>query len=181
MADIIELLERRDEQAVEILRNTYTDYCLAIISRLLDDPQEAEEALNDVWFQIWNSIPPARPRYLKAYLAKTARNMAINRIRHDNRAKRSGATLVLDELADCIQDRAWEDRRRDEDLREALNSFLYSLPETDRKIFIRRYWFGETVPEIAKAFRQSESRVTGLLHRLRKKLRKYLEQEGLQV
>ena len=181
MADIIELQERRDEQAVEILRSTYTDYCHGIIFHLLGDEQETEEALNDVWFQIWNSIPPARPRHLKAYLAKTARNIAINRIRHENTAKRTGSTIMLDELAECIPDRAWEDRSRCEDLREALNCFLYSLPETDRKIFIRRYWFGETVPEIARAFHQSESRVTGLLHRLRKRLKKYLEQEGLQV
>ena len=181
MADIIELLERRDEGALEQLQTHYRDYCRTILLRLLGNEEEAEEALSDVWMQVWNAIPPARPRHLKAYLAKIARNIAINRIRHENTAKRTGSTIMLDELAECIPDRAWEDRSRCEDLREALNCFLYSLPETDRKIFIRRYWFGETVPEIARAFHQSESRVTGLLHRLRKRLRKHLEQEGLQV
>lgn len=181
MADIIELLERRDEYAVELLREKYRDYCYAIIVHLLGDEPEAEEALNDVWLQIWNSIPPARPRHLKAYIAQTARNIAINRLRYKHRAKRGGAALVLEELNTCIPDPSWEDRVQTEDLREMLNAFLHNLPQTDRNIFIRRYWFGETVPEIAKAFHQSESRVTGLLFRLRKKLKKYLEQEGMYI
>ena len=181
MADILEMLERRDERALEILRQSYGTYCHSIVIRLLGDEQEADEALNDLWMQIWNAIPPARPRHLKAYLAQTARNIAINRIRHEKTAKRSGATVLLDELADCIPDRSWEDRAYAGELREALNGFLGKLPEEDRKIFVRRYWFGETVPEIARAFRSSESRIKSLLHRLRKRLRKYLEQEGLQV
>ena len=181
MADILELLERRDERALEILRQSYGTYCHAIVIRLLEDEQEAEEAMNDLWMQIWNAIPPARPRHLKAYLAQTARNIAINRIQHKQTAKRSATTVLLDELADCIPDRSWEDKAHAGELREALNGFLRGLPEQDRKIFVRRYWFGETVPEIARSFRSSESRVTSLLHRLRKRLRKYLEQEGLQV
>ena len=179
MADIIELLERRDEQAVEILRSTYTDYCHGIIFHLLGDEQETEEALNDVWFQIWNSIPPARPRHLKAYLAKTARNIAINRIRRDSTARRSGTTVLLDELAECLPDR--EDRQQRFEIREALNGFLHRLPREERMIFIRRYWFGETVPEIASTYHYSESKVTSLLHRLRKRLKSHLEQEGIQV
>lgn len=181
MADIIELLERRDERALELLRESYGGYCHAIVLRLLGDEQEAEEALSDVWMQVWSSIPPARPRHLKAYLAKTARNIAINRIRRDCAAKRSGTTVMLDELAECIPDRSWEDRARSEEVRDALNAFLHSLPGEERKIFVRRYWFGETVPEIAREFHHSESRVTSLLHRLRKRLKKHLEQEGLRV
>ena len=181
MADIIELLERRDERAVELLRAGYGDYCHAILIRLLGDEQEAEEALSDVWMQVWNAIPPTRPRHLKAYLAKTARNIAINRIRRDNTAKRSGATVLLDELADCLPDRSWEDRERSEEIREVLNGFLRKLPREERTIFIRRYWFGETVPQIAREFHYSESKVTSLLHRLRKRLRNHLEQEGVPV
>lgn len=181
MADIIELLERRDEEALNILHREYGGYCHAIIIRLLGDEQEAEEALSDVWLQVWNSIPPSRPRHLKAYLAKTARNIAINRIRYNSTAKRSCATVMLDELADCIPDRAWEDRVQAGELRELLSEFLHTLPREERTVFIRRYWFGETVSELAQEFRCSESRIKSLLHRLRKRLRKHLEEEGLQV
>ena len=181
MADIIELLERRDEAALELLRTHYGDYCRAILRRLLGSEEETEEALNDVWMQIWNAIPPARPRHLKAYLAQTARNTALNRIRSGSAAMRSGTTVLLDELAECLPDRRWEDKERSREVREALNGFLHKLPEQDRKIFVRRYWFGETVPEIAREYHYSESKVTSLLHRLRKRLKKHLEQEGITV
>lgn len=179
MADIIELLERRDEAALEQLQTHYRDYCRTILLRLLGNEEEAEEALSDVWMQVWNAIPPARPRHLKAYLAQTARNIAINRIRRDNTVKRSGTTVLLDELAECLPDR--EDREQRFEIREALNGFLHGLPREERTIFVRRYWFGETVPEIARTYHYSESKVTSLLHRLRKRLKSHLEQEGIQV
>lgn len=181
MTDIIELLERRDEGALELLQTHYGDYCRAILRRLLGSEEETEEALSDVWIQVWNAIPPARPAHIKAYLAQIARNIAINRIRRDSTAKRSAATVLLDELAECLPDRSWEDRERSREIREALNRFLHALPREERTIFVRRYWFGETVPEIARAFHYSESKITSLLHRLRKRLRKHLEQEGITV
>ena len=181
MADIIELLERRDEAALELLQTHYADYCRAILRRLLGSDEETEEALSDVWMQVWNAIPPARPRHLKAYLAQTARNTAINRIRRDSTAMRSGTTVLLDELAECLPDRRWEDRERSREVREALNSFLHTLLREERSIFVRRYWYGETVPEIARTYHYSESKVTSLLHRLRKRMKKHLEQEGIEI
>ena len=181
MADIIELLERRDEGALEQLQTHYRDYCRTILLRLLGNEEETEEALSDVWMQVWNAIPPARPRHLKAYLAQTARNIAINRIRRDNTAKRRGTTLLLDELAECLPDRSWEVRERSREAREALNGFLHGLPREERTIFVRRYWYGETVPEISRTYHYSESKVPSLLHRLSKRLKSHLEQEGIQV
>ena len=104
MSDIIELLERRSEQGIALLKEKYADYCYSIIYRLLQDREQAEEALNDVWLQIWNNIPPARPQCLRAYLAKTARNAALHYIRHNDAQKRNGVTLLLDELTECIPD-----------------------------------------------------------------------------
>ena len=181
MADIIEELEQRDESALELMRTQYGDYCRAILQRLLGNEEETEEALSDVWMQVWNAIPPARPQNLKAYLAQTARNTALNRIRRDSTARRSGTTVLLDELAECLPDRNWEDQERRWEVREALNSFLRQLSEEERKIFLCRYWFGETVPEIACTYQYSESKVTSLLHRLRKRLKKHLNQEGITV
>ena len=108
MADIIELLERRDESGLALLKEKYSEYCYSIIYNLLRDHEQVEEALSDVWLRIWNSIPPARPLRLRAYLAKTARNIALDYIKHRSAEKRSGATVLLDELAECIPDPRWQ-------------------------------------------------------------------------
>lgn len=134
-----------------------------------------------MWIQVWNSIPPAKPRHLKAYLAKTARNIALNYIKRNSAAKRSASLVVIDELAECIPDPRWERERRSGELKEALNVFLRGLPEEERKLFVRRYWFGDTVPQLARDFDTTESRVTGILYRLRRRLKRHLEQEGYTV
>lgn len=178
MADIIELLERRDEEALVLLREKYSDYCYSILYRLLRDHGQAEEALSDVWLSIWNSIPPARPARLRAYLAKTARNTALHYMEHGNAVKRKAVTVLLDELSECIPDPKWEG---DRELKQLLEEFLRSLSPEDRRLFLRRYWYGQTIEELAKEFGCSCSRVTGILFRARKKLKKYLEKEGYQV
>lgn len=178
MADIIELLERRDEQGLVLLKEKYSDYCYGIIYRLLRDPEQAEEALSDVWLKIWNAIPPARPARLRAYLAKTARNTAIHYIQHNDAQKRSGITVLLDELAECVPDPKWE---RGQDLKELLRSFVAGLEPEEQRIFLRRYWYGDTVGELANALHCTESRITGICFRTRKKLRKTLEKEGYKV
>lgn len=178
MADIIELLERRDEQGISLLKEKYSDFCYGIIYRLLLDHEQTEEALSDVWLKIWNAIPPARPSRLRAYLAKAARNTAIHYIQRNDAQKRSGVTVLLDELAECIPDPKWEGG---DGLKELLRSFVESLEPEEQRIFLRRYWYGATIQELAKAMHCSESRITGILFRTRKKLRKYLEREGYEV
>ena len=179
MADIIELLERRSELGLELLKENYTSYCYTIIYRLLQDHEQTEEALNDVWLQIWNSIPPARPRQLRAYLAKTARNAALHYLRYNDAQKRSGATVLLDELAECIPDPNWG--RDTNDLKELLRNFVSGLEHEERQIFLRRYWYGADIREIAKDRGCTENRITGILFRTRKKLKKYLEKEGYKL
>lgn len=176
MADIIELLERRSEQGLVLLKEYYHTYCYAIIYRLLRDHEQTQEALNDVWLQIWNSIPPARPQQLRAYLAKTARNTALHYIRREEAKKRSGVTVLLDELAECIPDPKWETDR--EELRCLLRDFVSELGSEERQIFLRRYWYGADVRQIAREHGSTENRITGILFRTRKKLKKYLEKEG---
>lgn len=178
MADIIELLERRDETGLALLKEKYADYCYSIIYGLLRDHQQTEEALSDVWLAIWNSIPPARPLRLRAYLAKTARNTALHYLRYDNAQKRTAVTVLLDELAECIPD---PKSMEDGELKELLRQFVNSLEPEAQRIFLRRYWFGSTVGELAKASHCSENRITGILFRTRKKLRKLLEKEGYEL
>lgn len=176
--DIIERLERRDEQGLSLLKEKYADYCYGIIFRLLEDRELSEEALSDVWLAIWNAIPPARPARLRPYLAKTARNIAVNYIKHERAQKRDGMTVLLDELAECIPD---PKSMEDGELKELLRQFVNSLEPEVQRIFLRRYWFGSTVGELAKASHCSENRITGILFRARKKLRKLLEKEGYEL
>lgn len=178
MADIIELLERRDEGGLVLLKEKYSDYCYSIIYSLLRDHEQTEEALNDVWLRIWNSIPPARPVRLRAYLAKTARNTALHYIKHNSAQKRSGVTVLLDELAECIPDPQWQSEN---DLKEVLREFVNGLEPETQRIFLRRYWYNHSIEELAKAMHCSESRITGILFRTRKKLRNFLEKEGYRV
>lgn len=181
MADIIELLQQRDERALVLLRERNGGYCYCIVNNLLQNEQESEEALSDVWLQIWNSIPPAHPENLKAYLAKAARNTAINYIKRNSAASRSGSTVAIEELSACIPDPKLEVQIESETLKEVLNTFLWGLPVAERRMFIRRYWFGDTVPQIARRYQTNVSRVTGILYRTRKRLKRYLEQEGYSV
>ena len=178
MADIIELLERRDEAGLVLLKEKYADYCYSIIYGLLRDHSQTEEALSDVWLAIWNSIPPARPLRLRAYLAKTARNTALHYLRYDNAQKRTAVTVLLDELAECIPDPRWQSEN---ELKELLREFVNGLDPETQRIFLRRYWYNHSIKELAKATHFSESRITGILFRTRKKLRNFLEKEGYRV
>lgn len=170
MDEIVERLWRRDETALTLMEHRY--------GGLLQNVQDAEEALNDLRQRIWDSIPPAKPRYFQAYLAKTARNTALHRLEREQAQKRSGITVLLDELAECIPDPA---AGREQDallLRDTLNRFVRSLHGEERSIFLRRYFFGESLREIAAAHRCSENRAAVVLYRTRNKLRELLKEEG---
>ena len=175
--DIIERLERRDETAIELLKAYYGDYCYRIIYNQLCSHEETEEALNDVWMKIWNSIPPARPTHLRAYLAKAARNTAIDYIKRDSAERRTGLTTLLDEIADIVPDVSGSDGF----LKDTLNRFIRSLRSEEQHIFLQRYWYGASIEELANAFDCSQTRIANILHRTRKKLRKHLEKEGYTV
>ena len=118
--DIIERLDHRDETAIELLKEHYGDYCYGIIYNQLRNHEETEEALNDVWMKIWDSIPPAKPTYLRAYIAKVARNTAIDYIKYNSAEKRNGITMLLDEIAEVVPDTSNSDGL----LKDTLNLFL---------------------------------------------------------
>ena len=175
--DIIERLERRDEMAIELLKAYYGDYCYRIIYNQLCSHEETEEALNDVWMKIWNSIPPARPTHLRAYIAKAARNTAIDYIKKNTAERRSGITELLDEIAEVVPDTSESDGF----LKDTLNHFVRSLGSEEQRIFLRRYWYGASIEELADELGCSQTRIANILHRTRKKLRKHLEKEGYSV
>ncbi len=181
MDEIVNLLWQRDEQALNIMEKQYGAFCHRIIARFLRNLQDAEEALNDVWLKVWNSIPPAKPKYLRAYLAKTARNTALHYIEREQAQKRSGITVLLDELAECIPDFVSMQEMDAVILKDTLNRFVRSLHGDERSFFLHRYYFGESIKEIATDHKCSENRVTVTLHRTRNKLRALLEKEGYQI
>ena len=180
---IIALFFARSEQAIAELERKHGTAVRRVADNILNDRRDTEECANDTWLAVWDSIPPHRPDPLAAYVCRIARNLAVSRLRSETAAKRSrGFDLVLDELEDFLPSSMnVEEELEAKELAERINRFLETLPYADRYLFVRRYWFADSVKDIAAAAGQRESRVSLRLFRLREKLRKTLEKEGLLV
>ena len=172
---IKKLLYDRDPAALAALQAEYTRYCAAIAGGILADGADVEEVVADVWMQVWTSIPPNRPEHLRLYVGRIARNLALNRLEYHSAGKR--AALPVEELESATPDRSLERQV----LRDALEAFLRQQKEAHRQMFLRRYWYGDDVAEIAARFGCSKTKVTGVLFRLRRKLRDHLEKEDIHV
>lgn len=177
-SDIIRLFFDRDEQAIAETTAKYGKYCMTIAKDILDSEQDAEECVSDVYLKVWNSIPPDTPDSLKAYIAVLTRRLAINRY-HESRAQRRNRMLevAFEELEACIP--APEEAAGE--LPELLNEFLAGLKETDRRLFVRRYWYAMMPAELAKREGMTVNAVTVKLYKTRNKLRKFLEERGYKV
>ena len=171
---IVELFRARSEEAISEASSKYSSYCRTVAYNILRNSSDTEECLNDTMQKAWSSIPPENPRSLKAYLGKITRNLALNRVEQSNAAKRGSRQypLVLAELEECIANSI---------LSESINTFLASLPKQKRIIFVRRYWHMESVKDIAKRLKISESKVKTELCRTRQKLKDYLEKEDIYI
>lgn len=179
---IVELFRQRDEQALAETERKYGSYCRGLARRILNNEQDAEECVADAYLDVWNRIPPHMPTALGAFLGKIVRHIAIDRLRRRSAQKRGGGEVfaALEELEECVPsgDDVEQAFRRSE-LADAINSFLSSLPETEKRIFLRRYWHMDSVDELCERFGFSESKVKTMLHRTREKLRKYLTEQNL--
>ena len=181
---IVELYWQRDEQAIKETELAYGGYIRYVAYAILRDENDAEEITNDTYLKAWNSIPPQRPKPLKAFLGRIARQLSINRAEYNMADKRGGAQypLALDELLECVADKdSLPDPADLIVLTDAINAFLRSLPTDARRMFIRRYWYMDSIADVASAFAASESRVKSTLARAREKLRQTLEKEGFDV
>lgn len=172
---ILALLWQRAEGAITALAERFGKRLYATAMNLLCSKQDAEECVNDTYMAVWNSIPPNRPEPLSPYVYRIGRNIALNRLRANTAQKRSGYELSLDELEGCIPAPCLEDGRA---LGQALNAYLDTLNKDNRVIFLRRYWFGDSVKDIAKAFAMTENAVSVRLSRTRDGLKSYLIKEG---
>ena len=178
---IVELYWERSEQAITETQSKYGSYCYSIAYNILNSNEDAEESVNDTYNDAWNSIPPHRPSILSTFLGKITRRISIDRWRKHNAEKRGGGEmpLVLDELQECVADKKTvEQEYEKKHLSDVINSFVKSLPETEQKVFLCRYWYMDSIGSICKQFGFSESKVKSMLFRTRDKLRVVLEKEG---
>ena len=178
---IINLYYAREEAAISETADKYGKYCHSIAYRILQDEQDSEECVNDTYLRAWKAIPPNYPEKLSVFLGKITRNLALNRFAYYTREKRGCGKmeLVLEELQGCMPAlQSTEQVIEEKLLVERLNQFLYDLPKEKRILFVKRYWYLQSIQEIAKELNMSESKVKMTLLRIRNKLKKVLEREG---
>ena len=172
-AKIVQLYWDRNEQAILATADKYGNYCASIAKNILGNHEDAEECVNNTYLSAWNSMPPHRPSILSTFLGKIVRNLSIKRYKHNTADKRGGgqATVVLDEIAEFVSDADSVEQEIDrKELVTAIDSFLDRLPADKRSIFICRYWYFDSISDIANRFRMTENNVSVTLNRLRLKL-----------
>ena len=180
--EIIKLYFDRSERAIDETDKAYGKYCRYVSFEILRNAEDSEEIVNSTYLKTWESIPPKNPPSLKNFLGKIVRSLSINRLEYNSAQKRGGGQIdaVLEELQGCIPSR--NDENEDSELiRKVINSFLRSLPDEKRKIFVRRYWYMSPISDIAADFGMSEGKVKMILMRSRQDLKKLLEKEGVTV
>lgn len=180
---IIELYWDRVEDAIRETDAKYGRLCRYIVQNILASPEDSEECVNDTWLGLWNAIPPQRPSRFSAFVGRITRNLALKRFDYLTAAKRCPeAVCSLEELGDCVSGRASvEDELENRRIEEAIDAFLRSLGEEKRTVFLRRYWYFDSIERICRRTGYSQSKVKSMLYHTRQKLRDYLESEGIEV
>ena len=179
--EIVSLYWQRDERALAETERAYGTLCRGLAKRILKNAEDAEECVSDAYLRLWQRIPPERPDSLGSYLTRIVRNLCLDRLRHENAAKRGGraVTVSLDELSSVTGGSDAESGLMAEELGRAVGRFLRTQSETARAVFLRRYYFFDTRTEIARRYEISAAQVSVLLSRTRRRLRIYLQKEGL--
>ena len=178
---IVELYWQREEDAIRVTEQKYGGFCRRLSMNILHSFQDSEECVNDAYGRCWDTMPPQRPASLRAYLGVIIRNLSISRYRSAHAQKRfGGVEVLLSELTDCVPSPESVQRTVEAgELGELISRWLEGLPEEDRALFIRRYWSGEAVKELAREAGARPNAVTKRLLRLRESLRRTLEKEGV--
>lgn len=177
---IVDLYWQRDTAAICVTEEKYGRYCYAIAYRILTQEEDAQESVNDTYLAAWNAMPPHRPSVLSTFLGKITRRISLNRWRDLTADKRGGGQLplALEELGDVTSGQDVESAVRQRALARDISQFLRKLPQTERDVFICRYWYLASVRQISQQFAFSESKVKSMLLRTREKLRVRLIEEG---
>jgi len=181
---IIQLYWDRNEQAISITSKKYGRYCKSIAKNILNSEEDAEECVNDTYWNAWNSMPTHWPEQLSTFLGKITRNLSFSKYKHSHAEKRGGGeiTLVLDELAACVSDTDDVEQTVDrQELVKAINSFVRGLSFEKRNLFLRRYWYADSVSKIAADYGMPQGNVSKTLERTRRRLKAYLTERGFEL
>lgn len=181
---ILDLYWARSESAINETAVKYGAYCTTIAMNILRNSEDASECVNDTYLNAWNAIPPARPSILSAFLGKITRNLSLNKYKEQRTQKHGGSevALILNELEDCIPaGGSVESEFESKALMEALHAFLRSATTEERIVFVRRYWYADSILSIASRFQMGESKVKSMLFRTRNKLKIDLAKKGITI
>lgn len=180
---IVEMIYENNEEGLHAAEKKYRGLCHSIAANILTEDSDCEECVNDALLALWNNIPPEKPDNLCAYIARLVKNLALKRTRSNNMWKRrANYKAAGDELLELIPEgMSLAEEYEVKKIGEVVNKFLAKLPERDRNVFIMRYWYRDTVPEVSQRMKVSESLVKSLCDRLRKRLREELAKEGIIV
>lgn len=180
--EIISLYFQRDQEAITQTDRKYGGLCKKVSYNILGCAEDVEECVSDTYLAAWDSIPPQVPLFLKAYLLKIVRNFSLMRVREQCAQKRGSGELelALEELGDCFSSpSSVEGAYEQKEVARAVSRFLYTLPETERAMFLCRYWHMASICQIAEGLHCSQSKIKTSLFRTRRKLQDYLQKEGL--
>ena len=183
-AEIIDLYWRRDQLAIDETHGKYGGFLTGIAWNILRSHGDAEECVNDTWLRAWNAMPPQRPGILSAFFGKLTRNLSLDRWRYNRAAKRGGPQVetALEELGECLPAPGRpEDHLEERETADLISRFLREQPQLDRVLFLRRYWYLDSVAALAERFSMNENTVKSRLHRTRLRLKEVLLREGVAV
>lgn len=179
---IIELYFARDEQAIKETDIKYGKLCFSMANNILSNDEDSEECVNDTYLSVWNKIPPTRPNNFRAFICKIVRNLSIKKLEFNLRLKRTqNVTVSYAELEEVLPDTRTTPEWEYENLGKIISDFLDSEKEDARNVFIRKYYFFDSISDIAERYSFTESKVKNMLYHSRNKLREILKKEGIEV
>ena len=179
---IVELYFKRDEKAIEETDRKFGRMCYQVAYNVLGDREDASECVNDTYLSVWNTIPPVRPNHFSAFLYKIARNLSLKRLEYNSAVKRNmNITISFNELETVIPDNRFRPDIADEEIGRIISNFLRGEKPDIRNVFIRRYWFFDSIQDISLRYGFTESKVKNMLYHSRNKLRAYLKKEGVEL
>jgi RNA polymerase sigma-70 factor (ECF subfamily) len=181
-SQIVALFFDRDQRAIQETDAKYGKLCYSVAYNILDNNEDSQECVNDTYVGVWNTIPPTKPDNFSAFICRITRNLSLKRLESISRHKRSYATLVsLDEISEILPDQGIADGIDDEAIGKIISNFLRNEKEDVRNIFIRKYYFFDSIDDIANRYGFTKSKVKNMLFRTRNKLREYLIKEGVNI